>query len=387
MNRIKFLRSAPVYPGYIQQVYLDHKELCRASYEEQYSVLMRGVHSWSDFWKKHLEATGSFKVKEILSNVVPLQKQWAREHGVHFRSECWQGDILGAQVRDFRPQVFFTENYGKHDVSMRLNLKEAIPDLLVMGYDGMAMHDPVRFKGCDIILSCLGVTLDYYRKAGFETLPFRLGFESNILERLKPGSGRYPVSFIGSIHFGLNCHSERLNLLSILSKATPIELWLMMPSLMSCTKTMLGLIKKGQFSYFISSSIKQFPQMVTLSRKIHGPIFGKEMYQTLADSKISINCHIDAAGQEAGNMRLFESTGVGSCLVTDMKENLSDLFDIDSEVVAYRSLEECVEKVKFLMANDEIRQNIAKRGQQRTLRQHSLKEQIRKVGEFIIKRL
>ncbi len=50
------------------------------------------------------------------------------------------------------------------------------------------------------------------------------------------------------------------------------------------------------------------------------------MYQVLRRSRITLNSHIDLAGREAGNMRLFEATGVGAFLLTDFKDNLHTLF-------------------------------------------------------------
>lgn len=70
-------------------------------------------------------------------------------------------------------------------------------------------------------------------------------------------------------------------------------------------------------------------------------------------------------------MRLFEATGIGTCLVTDWKENLIELFAPEKEVVTYRSAGECVEKVKWLLANPQERQAIARAGQQRTLADHN----------------
>ncbi len=73
----------------------------------------------------------------------------------------------------------------------------------------------------------------------------------------------------------------------------------------------------------------------------------------------------------ASNMRLFEATGVGSCLVTDWKANLNRLFEPDREIVTYESADECAEKVKWLLAHPEERRTIALAGQRRTLKDHS----------------
>jgi spore maturation protein CgeB len=82
-------------------------------------------------------------------------------------------------------------------------------------------------------------------------------------------------------------------------------------------------------------------------------------------------------------MRLFEATGVGTCLLTDWKENLVELFEPDSEVLTYRSAEECVEKVKFILEHEDQRHTIAAAGQKRTLRQHTFKNRMAQIDEII----
>jgi spore maturation protein CgeB len=82
-------------------------------------------------------------------------------------------------------------------------------------------------------------------------------------------------------------------------------------------------------------------------------------------------------------MRLFETTGVGTCLLTDWKENLSDLFDLNSEVVAFRSVQECSEKLRWLLADESARQAIAVGGQRRTLRDHTFAVRAAKLDDVV----
>ena len=107
------------------------------------------------------------------------------------------------------------------------------------------------------------------------------------------------------------------------------------------------------------------------------------MFQVLRDSRISFNSHIDISPRSASNMRLFEATGVGSCLITDWKENLSDIFEPESEVVTYRSAEECVEKVRWLLDHPKEREQIAAQGQARTLKDHTFARRAELLDELL----
>jgi spore maturation protein CgeB len=95
------------------------------------------------------------------------------------------------------------------------------------------------------------------------------------------------------------------------------------------------------------------------------------MYRTLARSCITLNRHINVAENNANNMRLYEATGVGAMLLTDRKDNLHKLFDIDHEVVAYSSKEEAAEMVRYYLDHPDEMVRIAQAGQARTLREHT----------------
>ncbi len=82
-------------------------------------------------------------------------------------------------------------------------------------------------------------------------------------------------------------------------------------------------------------------------------------------------------------MRLFEATGVGTCLLTDWKENLNTLFEPDVEVASYRNSRECIEKVKFLLQNEKERLAIAEAGQRRTLQDHTIYKRAEQLDDII----
>lgn len=60
-------------------------------------------------------------------------------------------------------------------------------------------------------------------------------------------------------------------------------------------------------------------------------------------------------------------------LITDYKDNLSDLFEIGKEIVVYRSAEECAALVNYYLSRPQEAEAIARAGQARTLRDHSYK--------------
>ena len=98
------------------------------------------------------------------------------------------------------------------------------------------------------------------------------------------------------------------------------------------------------------------------------------MYDVLARSKISLNVHVDVAGGMVGNIRMFETTGMGSLLISEDAPNASDLFRAGQEIVTYSGVEELVDKIEYYLDHDSERAEIARAGQSKTLNTHNTVE-------------
>ena len=82
-------------------------------------------------------------------------------------------------------------------------------------------------------------------------------------------------------------------------------------------------------------------------------------------------------------LRLYEATGVGTCLLTDKKTNISEYFKINQEIFTYDSVDDCINKIKFLLSNPKILNKISKNGK-RTLKEHSYKLRSEKMLKYLI---
>jgi spore maturation protein CgeB len=112
-------------------------------------------------------------------------------------------------------------------------------------------------------------------------------------------------------------------------------------------------------------------------------VYGLDMYQAIADSKGVLNVHADASTGFASNMRLFETTGAGGCLLTDWKENLRELFEPDREILTYRSIEECAEKAAWLVAHPADAEAIGRAARARACKDHSFTRRAEELHKYI----
>ena len=107
------------------------------------------------------------------------------------------------------------------------------------------------------------------------------------------------------------------------------------------------------------------------------------MYKVLAGCEIALNSHIDAAGDHANNMRLYEATGMGALLLTDRKSDLDEYFEVDREILTYVDADECAAKIRYALAHRDEARQIADRGQRRTIAENSYADRMREFAERV----
>jgi hypothetical protein len=120
-----------------------------------------------------------------------------------------------------------------------------------------------------------------------------------------------------------------------------------------------------------------------LDQFLRGKAWGRDMYRILAESKIVINRHGKVADGYSVNFRMFEATGMGALLVTERGKNIVDLFTPGKEVLTYKSVEEAVRVTKEALRNLNMLSEVAKAGQQRTLKDHTFAKRAHEMHKVI----
>ncbi len=381
MRKIKILKASYLYSEYITKFYVNNIGIKNESYSQQYSLIVEDMFGWCDVWKRTLESSDSFEVIEIMLTNEIIQKKWAEENNINYSERNWLMDIFQAQLVFFEPDVLFAHDNIHLTTEVIKKIKSSNTFVkLVIGYDGIALNNLNRFEEFDIVLSCLESTSNYYTngsKGKIKGYFLPLGFDTMVLEKLTISDTRIPFSFVGSLVRGQGYHMKRIKDLTKLANNSPVKIYSngMGEPYEPYRYLQRNRLKKLEF--------KEFWQVYSIGRKTKTPVFGMDMYNLLASSDITFNCHLDNANGKAANMRLFEATGVGSCLITDYMDNLKDFFDIDNEVVTYKSIPECIDKVKNLLRDDKLRKKISIAGQNKTLSQHTFQSRIIDFSNFL----
>ena len=74
---------------------------------------------------------------------------------------------------------------------------------------------------------------------------------------------------------------------------------------------------------------------------------------------------------------------MGALLLTEDKDNLSELFEPGSEIETYQDRDEAVEKINALLRDHERLDRIAAAGNARTLREHTFKLRMREILDIL----
>ena len=316
-------------------------------------LLWEGVFGDSDFYSQGLKSAG-WNTDDIVANCAPLQKAWAKENG--FSGDF--GSILVEQVRKIKPDVVYVQDMNFIGNQILRHIK-ADAQLLVAN-TGSPAAPTVDLGLFDIIFSCVPHYVDRFNESGLVSYYEPRAFDPRVKMNIEAHISRdYPVTFIGGMNPIL--HKKRKELLDAVAEVIDVDFW--------------GYGKESLNP--VSSMVKRW----------RGHAWGLEMFSILGKSLITINCHVDAALNCAANMRLYEATGCGALLVTDYKDNLSGLFEIGKEVVAYRSSDECADLIKYYLINREEAREIAMAGQDRTLRDHTYTKRMEQAAKILERHL
>ncbi len=343
---LRFLIVSNFYREFLDGLYAAHPGLAALSYGRQLHELMATGFGVADAYSHGLRQAGC-DAFDVISNASPLQRRWAAEHGLAVPDvRTWHHDVLDAQVRAIRPDVVLVFEYNPiGDACLRRSKPHT---RLLIGQ--IASHLPANrtFEAYGLIVSSWPPIVEHFQRHGGRGRYLPLAFDERILSRISLRAPRYDVTFVGGL---AECHDERIGLLERVCAARRVDVW----------------------GYGVERLAADSP----IRRHYHGPCWGIEMFQVLRDSRVTLNVHgrIDVPGAAqarfANNMRLYEATGVGTCLLTDDIPSLGDLFEPGIDVATYQNADDCLERIEALMSDPARRDSIAGSGQARTLAQHT----------------
>jgi spore maturation protein CgeB len=350
--KIQFLTA--YYTPFLYSFYKENPQFFSMSYKQMFELLMSQYFADTGaahyYLMKHKQ--DSFI---IISNCEPLQKQWALENDVSYSEVNWQKEIALAQVKWYKPDVFYLESvfefYGAFVAEIKNHCKS------VVAWISTPFSSSLPLNGIDLFLSSTPDFVDSFRKQGFKAEYMLPAFDARILKEIK-GNNQKDIlfSFVGGWS---EIHVNRKLALQQLVLHTPIELW--------------GYGYKKSFSRRDFRYYKNllFPQNKEVMKRYKEEVWGLKMYDVLQRSLITFNIHEALLKGNVGNMRMFEATGVGTLILNDFGHNLNTLFEIGKEIECYHTIPEAIEKCEYYLNNPEKANAMGEMAQRRTLKDYN----------------
>lgn len=81
--------------------------------------------------------------------------------------------------------------------------------------------------------------------------------------------------------------------------------------------------------------------------------------------------------------RNFGIPACSSFLLTDYMKDLEEYYEIGKEIVCFKNIEDLIYKIKYYLKNDKERENIARAGYERTIRDHSYEKRFNEIFKSI----
>ena len=381
--------------------YIDNFEIEYASqlnnYKSSLASLRYDSFSWSGCWGEHLSEHG-IEVVELYVNFDVLNAQWCQEND--FIKNMTPLDVLIQQLKRLKIDVVLNADVDIlrspfiRQIKAETNVKYIYAHVCSNYY---SYSDVSEYDG---IFTCMHWLSEVFKGYGKPAVYLPHCFNSKVLERIEPNNGHQKINkvfFAGGVIKGGQWHDDREKLLlDFISNGVPMSFFSEIANfnyskgyaisigkinLFYLIKTLravgvgdlllskIPLIRKGLTWEIIPDNLVNR----TLFNFANKPIYGLDFFSKINNYSVSLNNHGGVTKDEAANMRLFEATGVGAALLTDHKSNLSDFFDIDKEVVTYKTKEEAREKATYLLNNPTVSDEIGKAGQKRVLKDHTFK--------------
>jgi hypothetical protein len=356
---------------------------------------------------KHFPQEG-VEIIQYWINHEKAQKSWAEEFKIKYNPKNWFLEILEAQILREDPDVVYntTLNIIPYDFIQRIKQKVKKKIFWISYYGVKRIGEYMQFKEYDLFVTGFR-ELEKELKTENQKYEFLPHYFDDYLCKSTFNSNRSKsLSFAGSLTLKLddgNIFLYRRQVVEALMELCNLEtsselnhdnnnpkeafrqrickiryeiyqLINSLPQPFRFLKLVRGLKEVPQWEVEVKPDYFFNPRLM---KRVLPPCFGTQLYKLLNDSKIILNVHghVNANYGKAkfavGNIRLFESTGAGCCLLTDHLPHLEEFFIADEEIVTFRNKGEAVEKAKYLMDNPKIAESIAKKGHEKAWKYHS----------------
>jgi len=349
-------------------------DLKTRSFDEQIGEILNDGFSALHMWAPGMKEIG-YDSHLVIPNCMPAQLAWLRAHPSKVDPKNASYEIVRRQIEHYDPDVLFIGDPINFDGSFLRTLAKKPP--LVMTWRAALVPHNTDWRGFDVILSSLtALREELMRRGARHGEHFLPGFPEWIAPRVEHIQPEYDVVFAGQ--YNESIHGRRSGFIRAAAQES--------------------LKQRSGFSCVLYLSAPPDLVPAELSRLDRGPRYGMAMHEALRTGRIAIDGQarigtVDAQGQfiddltgdETANMRIFEAAGCGIFVLTEHKRNLASIFEVGKEIETFTDTQELLDKIRYYVAHPEKREAIARAGQARCLRDHTMRKRAQQLDGIIRK--
>jgi hypothetical protein len=356
---IRVFQNFDIYPGYLRRL---HKMAGSSNFERITGALHSDRFIALHMLKPTLEQdpSAAFAIGADASS----QRAWARAHGLP--SQASAEDILLAQIEEHRADVF----YNHDPLRFGSSFVKRLPSHVRSAIAWRAAPSPgADFERYDWVVCNFPSIIEHYRRRGWRAAWFAPAHDPAMDPYAAVQDRPIDVLFVGTYSRHHLRRAGLIDRLASLSDQHEVRIHLYASRLTRLADTPFGLV----------GPLRRHRRPKRVRRLASGPLFGRALYSAIASAKIVVNCAIDMAGADRGNMRCWETLGCGALMLSDVgvyPEGMADGVTMST----YGHPDELSEKAIHLLRDEPSRQRIAAAGHDMVRSRYSKERQW---GDFL----
>ena len=274
------------------------------------------------------------------------QRAWAKENGLAVNSPL--DEILLAQIEHHRTEVFYNTDPVRYGDNFLKRLPGSVRRTVAWR---AAPSRGGAFLNYDIIVNNFQGLLEGYRAQGTRAEFFAPAHDPDMDAYAARNVRTVDVLFIGTYSRHHRVRAELLERVADLNPEIRVAMHLDRSRLTSLAETPLGLI----------GPLGKHRRSRNIRSVALGPVFGRQLLEAIGNAKVVVNGAIDMAGEDRGNMRVWEAMGCGAALISDAGRYPAGM-NPSEHFLTYRSVDEAIDLLKNLLSDHKARQALAKAG-------------------------
>jgi hypothetical protein len=231
-----------------------------------------------------------------------LQNAWAIENGVPAKTS--PEEVLLAQIEHTRAEVFYTQTPHQYGPAFLRRLPGHVRRRICWMSPPAPLGD---LSAYDLVLNNFPRSLEKYRQQGAHTAYFTPSFDPLMADYCDNQDRPIDVAFVGGY---TRHHRQRAAILEAIA-----ELHSDYNVYFSFDPGRLTRLAESPIGWL--SPVRKHARPPAVRAVSYPTQFGRQMYALYSQAKIVLNCAVDSAAGDRGNIRCFEAMGCGALLLTD----------------------------------------------------------------------